>query len=61
MKGFAVSPQRRGVKQTLARLKRNRRLAKDFEQNITLTAAWLFIAPIQIFARRVARSSTYDG
>jgi len=60
VKGVAVLPRRRGVEQTLARLKRNRRLAKDFEQNITLSAAWLLIASIQLFARRVARSATHD-
>lgn len=35
---------------------RNRRLAKDFEQTIASAAAWLFIASIQLFARRIARS-----
>ena len=35
---------------------RNRRLAKDFEQTIASAAAWLFIASIQLFTRRIARS-----
>lgn len=39
----------------LAWLDRNRRLAKDFEQTITSATAWLFIASIQLFARRIAR------
>ena len=40
----------------LAWLNRNRRLAKDFEQIIASATAWLFIASIQLFARRIARS-----
>jgi len=31
------------------------RLAKDFEQTMASATAWLFIASIQIFARRIAR------
>ena len=43
------------VERTLAWLNRNRRLAKDFEQTIASATAWLFIASIQLFARRIAR------
>ena len=44
------------VERTLAWLGRNRRLAKDFEQTIASATAWLFIASVQLFARRIARS-----
>ena len=54
--GFEVLPRRWVVERTLAWLNRNRRLAKDFEQTIASAAAWLFIASIQLFARRIARS-----
>lgn len=49
------------VKRTLAWLSRNRRLAKDFEQTIASATAWLFIASIQLFTRRIARLSNYTG
>ena len=45
---------------TLAWLNRNRRLAKDFEQTIASATAWLFIASIQLFARRTAKLSNYS-
>lgn len=54
-KGFVVLPRRWVVERTLAWLNRNRRLAKDFEQTIESATAWLFIASIQLFARRIAR------
>ena len=56
VKGFEVLPRRWVVERTLAWLNRNRRLAKDFEQTIAPATAWLFIASIQIFTRRSARS-----
>jgi putative transposase len=34
---------------------RSRRLAKDFEATIESVLAWLLIASIQIFIRRLAR------
>lgn len=55
-KGFEVLPRRWVVERTLAWLNRNRRLAKDFEQTIASASAWLFIASIQLFTRRIARS-----
>ena len=54
-KGVEVLPRRWVVERTLAWLNRNRRLAKDFEQTIASATAWLFIASIQLFARRIAR------
>ncbi|HGG8829069.1 TPA: IS5-like element ISEc61 family transposase, partial [Enterobacter kobei] len=58
-KGFQVLPRRWVVERTLAWLSRNRRLAKDFEQTIASATAWLFIASIQLFTRRIARLSNY--
>lgn len=55
-KGFVVLPRRWVVERTLAWLNRNRRLAKDFEQTIASATAWLFLASIQLFLRRIARS-----
>ncbi|EDP64721.1 transposase [alpha proteobacterium BAL199] len=54
-KGFEVLPRRWVVERTLAWLSRNRRLAKDFEQTIASASAWLFVASVQIFTRRIAR------
>ena len=54
-KGFEVLPRRWVVERTFASFNRNRRLAKDFEQTIASANAWLFIASIQRFARRIAR------
>ena len=54
-KGFEVLPRRWVVERTLAWLNRNRRLAKDFEQTIASATTWLFIASVQLTARRIAR------
>lgn len=53
-KGFKVLPRRWVVERTLAWLNRNRRLSKDFENTIASATAWLFIASIQLLARRIA-------
>jgi transposase len=54
-KGFEVLPRRWVVERTLAWLSRNRRPAKDFEQTIASATAWLFVASVQLFTRRIAR------
>lgn len=59
--GFEVLPRRWVVERTLAWLSRNRRLAKDFEQTIASATAWLFIASIQLFTRRIARHCKCSG
>jgi putative transposase len=51
-----VLPRRWVVERTLAWLNRNRRLAKDFEQTIASATAWLFIASMQLYTRRIARA-----
>ena len=53
-KGFEVIPRRWVVERTFAWLSRNRRLAKDFERTIESATAWLFIASVQLLARRIA-------
>jgi transposase len=53
-KGFEVIPRRWVVERTFAWLSRNRRLAKDFERSIESATAWLFIASVQLIARRIA-------
>ena len=55
VKGFVVLPRRWVVERTFAWLNRNRRLAKDFEQTIASATAWLFMASVQILARRIAK------
>lgn len=54
-KGFEVLPRRWVVERTFAWLNRNRRLAKDFEQSIASATAWLFMASVQLIARRIAK------
>ncbi|RYC27839.1 IS5 family transposase [Ciceribacter ferrooxidans] len=55
-KGFEVLPRRWVIERTLAWLNHNRRLAKDFEQTIASATAWLYIASVQFFIRRIARA-----
>src|SRR5271156_3411406 len=44
------------LERTFAWLGRNRRLAKDFEATIGSAEAWLYLAAVQLLARRLARS-----
>jgi transposase len=55
-KGFELLPRSWVVERTLAWLNRSRRLAKDFEQTIASATAWLFIASVQLFTRRIGKS-----
>jgi putative transposase len=57
-KGFQALPKRWVVERTLAWFGRNRRLARDFETTITSSEAWLYLASIQLLARRLARPRT---
>ena len=54
-KGFEVLPRRWVVERTFAWLGRYRRLAKDFEATITSAVAWIFVAPIRMLIRMLAR------
>jgi putative transposase len=55
-KGFEVLPRRWVVGRTFAWFGRNRRLAKDFEETIESSTAWLMLASVQLMARRIASS-----
>ena len=54
VKGFEVLPRRWVVERTFAWLGRNRRLAKDFEETLESSTAWLFLASVQLMVRRIA-------
>ncbi len=54
-KGFEVIPRRWVVERTFAWLNRCRRLAKDWEKNISSAEAWITIAHIRLVTRRLAR------
>jgi len=53
---FKAEPRRWVIERTFAWLGRNRRLAKDFEKTIASAEAWLMLASIRIFVRRLARA-----
>jgi transposase len=54
-KGFTLLPRRWVVELTIARLNRNRRLAKDFEATIESANTWVMIASVKLLSRRLAR------
>jgi transposase len=56
--GFTVLPRRWVVERTFAWLSRNRRLAKDFEGTLASSEAWVYLASVQLLARRLARTTT---
>jgi len=56
--GFSVLPRRWVVERTFAWLNRNRRLAKDFEATVGSSETWIYLASVQMLARRLARSTT---
>ncbi len=56
--GFYLLPRRWVVERTFAWLNRNRRLAKDFEMTKASSEAWLYLASVQLIARRLARPTT---
>ena len=55
-KGFTLLPRRWVVERTIARLNRNRRLAKDFEATIESANTWVMIASVKLLSRRLARA-----
>ena len=52
-KGFELLPRRWVVERTFAWVRRNRRLAKDFEETIESSTAWLMLASVQLMTRRL--------
>ena len=53
---FKAEPRRWVIERTFAWLGRNRRLAKDFEKTIASAVAWIMLASIRLFVRRLARA-----
>jgi transposase len=58
--GFHVLPRRWVVERTFAWLNRNRRLAKDFETTIASAEAWIYLASVQLLARRLAQAEYHQ-
>jgi transposase len=56
--GFHVLPRRWVVERTFGWLNRNRRLAKDFETTVASSQAWIYLASVQLLARRLAQDTT---
>jgi len=54
--GFVPLPRRWVVERTFAWLNRNRRLAKDFENLISSSTAWLMVASLKLVMRQLARA-----
>ena len=59
-RGFCLLPRRWVVERTFAWLGRNRRLAKDFEATTGSAKAWLYLASVQLLARRLARTGYHS-
>jgi transposase len=57
-KGFQVLPRRWVAEPTFAWFGRNPRLAKGFERTIASSEAWLYLASVQLMARRLVRLPT---
>jgi transposase len=55
-KGFVVLPRRWVVERTFSRFRRNRRLAKDYENLAETLAIFVTLASIQLALRRLARA-----
>jgi putative transposase len=55
--GFEVLPHRWIVERTFGWLSKYRRLAKDYEETIASSEAWIRIAMIHLMARRLAPST----
>jgi putative transposase len=55
--GFEVLPHRWIVERTFGWLSKYRRLAKDYEETVASSEAWIRIAMIHLMARRLAPST----
>jgi transposase len=53
-KGFVLLPRRWVVERSFAWFGRNRRLSRDFEENLESSTAWLLLASVQLMTRRIA-------
>lgn len=54
---FKILPRRWVVERTFAWLSRNRRLARDYEVKTEHSEAFIYIAAIQLMARRLSKSA----
>lgn len=54
---FKILPRRWVVERTFAWLSRNRRLARDYEVKTEHSEAFIYIAAIQLMARRLTKST----
>ncbi|NHK38997.1 transposase [Thermus thermophilus] len=55
--GFKPLPKRWVVGRTFAWLGRNRRLAKDYEQNPRVSEAWVYLGMLRLLVKRLARAA----
>ena len=55
--GFKPLPKRWVVERTLAWLGRNRRLAKDYEENPGVSEAWVYLGRLRLLVKRLARAA----
>nr|WP_224065451.1 IS5 family transposase [Thermus thermophilus] len=55
--GFKPLPKRWVVERTFAWLGRNRRLAKDYEQNPRVSEAWVYLGMLRLLVKRLARAA----
>lgn len=56
-KGFEVLPKRWIVEQTFGWLRRDRRLAKDYERKVQTSETLIEVAIIRLILRRLARAA----
>jgi putative transposase len=56
-RGFNVQPRRWVVKRSFAWLRRNRRLAKDYERKVQTSETLIILATVRLLLRRLAHSS----
>jgi transposase len=56
-RGFKPLPKRWVVERTFAWLGRNRRLAKDYEENPWVSEAWVYLGMLRLLVKRLARAA----
>jgi Transposase and inactivated derivatives len=56
-RGFKPLPKRWAVERTFAWLGRNRRLAKDYEENPRVSEAWVYLGMLRLLVKRLARAA----
>ncbi len=56
-RGFKPLPKRWVVERTFAWLGRNRRLAKDYEENPRASEAWVYLGMLRLLVKRLARAA----